>query len=397
MKKINYTLIEAYSQTPSQYPSNSIPPANTSYSIIPSQYPSQYPNNSQTPSQYPKNSLTPSQYPNYSQTPSANPNENILLNSSFKESDSNGNVKNWTLISLNGNGGSANKFTSSDSSTGWCSFNSFPQNSYIIGIQRISSLLYKNTLPTGIYEFSVNASSRNGYQINPIQVLPWNLIIRPNIKCNESPGSSTSKYIINNCNNDSNLLFQGMNSNDSTTFLYEPKLISVNLIKNYVFTTTNYDYASYIYNNTTLNDWTAPMSDGIIVLNPNYLATWGNYNPYPYRTQNILGIQNTGSITTNNPLNLSSGIYNLSFYAIKRVGGMSTNPYGPNGIKITLTSTTNTTNTTNTTINANDIKDFWKNITWDITITSPDTYKLKIEGITSDKTTFIQGVYIIKV
>jgi hypothetical protein len=242
---------------------------------------------------------------------------------------------------------------------------------------------------------SVKASSRTGYPVNFIQILPGYMIIRPDTKCSVSPGYSIYKYIIN-INTDFNLLFQGLNNYDATTFLYEPSLLQINLIKYYLFTVTGYTYPTASAPNYLpdgkLDNWTN--TGNVMVLNPGLSCIWGNYNQYPYSTQNILGIQSTGSITTKtNSLNLSSGQYKLSFYAIKRAGGL-----GPNGIIITLTSTTNTTNTTNTTINASDIKDIWINFTWDITITSPDTYKLKIEGtISGDKTTFIQGVYIIQV
>jgi hypothetical protein len=167
----------------------------------------------------------------------------------------------------------------------------------------------------------------------------------------------------------------------------------------YSFTPTSYS-GNYV---SALENWN--ITGGISSITPgNTQSPWGNYNSYnnsyPNTSQNILGIQGTGSITTKpeSPLSLPNGSYKLSLWAIKRT---STDA---NGIKITIFNSSNSY-----TINYyyTDIPTSWTKLTSSPIVIASGSYTIKVEGIGSisatnpnpdsaDRTTFIQGLSIIK-
>jgi hypothetical protein len=167
----------------------------------------------------------------------------------------------------------------------------------------------------------------------------------------------------------------------------------------YSFTLPSYS-GNYV---SGLEEWN--ITGGISCITPgNTQSPWGNYNSYPNSypnsSQNILGIQGTGSITTKptSALSLSYGSYKLSLWAIKRIN------YNANGIKITIFNSSITY-----TINyySIDIPSSWTQLTSSPIVIASGSYTIKVEGIGSisltnsasdalDRTTFIQGLSIIK-
>jgi hypothetical protein len=166
------------------------------------------------------------------------------------------------------------------------------------------------------------------------------------------------------------------------------------------FTSTS-SLGSYVSQLASQNQDNWTITGGIILIDPgNTTSGWGeNYNPYPYTSQNILGIQGpSSSITKSSTLSLVYGSYTFSFYAIKRSN------YNPNGIRITISNSSN-----NYTINyySSTIPSTWTQLTSSPIVIASGSYTIKVEGIGSisattttsdalDRTTFIQGLSIIK-